>query len=45
MIYPEISQFIRKHAVKGSKEVAARPVAKKSARNSTAKQPVAKKNA
>jgi poly(3-hydroxybutyrate) depolymerase len=31
MVYPEICQFIRKHAIKGSKEVAARPVAKKPA--------------
>jgi poly(3-hydroxybutyrate) depolymerase len=45
MIYPEISQFIRKHAIKGSKEVAARPVAKKPVRNSTAKKTVAKQNA
>ena len=45
MIYPEISQFIRKHAVKGSKEVAARPVAKKPARKSTAQKTVARKNA
>jgi hypothetical protein len=45
MIYPEISQFIRKHAVKGSKEVAARPVAKKPARKSIAKKTVAKQNA
>jgi poly(3-hydroxybutyrate) depolymerase len=49
MVYPEICQFIRKHAIKGSKAVAARPVAKKpavkTAKRTVAKKAVAKKNA